>query len=68
MMNEHIHTADDGRGMRDVYVNGNKIDGVTYADTKLGFVIYAPKPFRVEKGKDYVYTRRLEGNVEVVER
>jgi len=52
----------------DVFVNGNIIDGVVYADTKKGVVIFAPKPYRAAKNKDYVYTRRLEGNVEVVER
>ena len=64
-MNEHIHKPDDGRGLRKVFVNGNEIDGVTYADTKLGIVIYAPKPYRVAKGKDYIYTRKLRGTVTV---
>lgn len=64
-MNEHIHTPDDGRGQRKVFVNGNEIDGVNYADTKLGFVIYSPRPYRMAKGKDYVYTRKLRGTVTV---
>lgn len=65
MMNEHIHKPDDGRGLRKVFVNGNEIDGVTYADTKLGIVIYAPKPYRAATGKDYIYTRKLRGTVKV---
>ena len=68
MMNEHIHKPDDGRGIRDVFVNGNLIDGAVYADTKKGVVIFAPKPYRAAKGKDYVYTRRLNGRVEVVDK
>jgi len=68
MMNDHIHTADDGRGLRDVFVNGNLIDGVVYADTKKGVVIFAPKPYRAAKNKDYVYTRKLNGRVEVVDK
>lgn len=64
-MNEHIHKPGDHRGLRKVFVNGNEIDSVTYADTKLGFVIYAPSPYRVAKGKDYIYTRKLRGTVTV---
>lgn len=62
----HVHTPDDGRGKRNVFVNGVLIDGVTYADTLNGLVIYAPKPYRVAKGKDYIYTRKLRGAVTVV--
>ncbi|MBD1602094.1 hypothetical protein [Pseudomonas typographi] len=66
-MNEHIHTPGDGRGRRLVYVNGNAVDGVVWADTKRGIVRYMPKPYRVKRpGGDEVYTRTLRGHVTVV--
>ena len=65
-MVDHIHTPRDGRGLRDVYVNGNLIDGALWADTRKGIVWFYPSPARIAKGKDYVYARRLRGTVEVV--
>ncbi len=61
----HIHTPSDGRGGRYVFVNGNKIDHVIYADTKKGIVKYHPHPIRIKKGSDFVYTRILKGLVTV---
>jgi hypothetical protein len=65
-MLDHIHTPHDGRGLRDVFVNGNKIDSVVFADTKNGVVIFMPKPYRIKKNSDGVYTRKLRGVVTVV--
>lgn len=66
-MAEHIHTPHDGRGRRDVYVNGNKTDFVLWADTRAGVVIYAPHPLRIHRRlRDQVYTRKLRGKVEVI--
>ncbi|MNR52239.1 hypothetical protein D3C85_1720430 [compost metagenome] len=48
-----------------VFLNGNEVDSVVFADTDKGVVRYMPKPYRVEKGKDYVYTRELRGVVTV---
>lgn len=48
-----------------MFVNGNIVGGVVYADTKKGLVVYMPKPYRVARGKDYVYTRKLRGTVTV---
>lgn len=65
-MAEHIHTPHDGRGRRDVYVNGNKTEFVLWADTRAGVVVYAPHPLRVHRRlRDQVYTRKLRGKVEV---
>jgi hypothetical protein len=66
--NSHIHTPDDGRGIRDVFVNGIKVDGVCWADTMRGMVVYYPEPVRVKKNSDRVYSRKLRGHVEVVAR
>lgn len=64
-MADHIHTPNDGRGHRDVFVNGNRIDNVVWADALGGVVWFCPEPIRAAKGKDFLYTRRLRGVVEV---
>lgn len=64
-MAEHIHTPTDGRGLRDVLVNGNRIENVLWADTCAGVVWFCPKPIRLVRGEK-VYARRLRGLVEVV--
>jgi hypothetical protein len=38
MTKDHIHTPDDGRGIRFVFVDGKRVDGVFYADTLKGVV------------------------------
>ncbi|MBF4433211.1 hypothetical protein ERJ77_01610 [Vibrio anguillarum] len=63
--NDHIHTPRDFRGGRHVFVNGNEIRYVIYADTKKGIVKYHPHPVRLKKGSDVVYTRTLKGLVTV---
>ena len=60
-----IHHSGDRRGPRKVFVNGNEIDGVIFADTVRGLVEFAPKPARVKKNSDTVYTRKLRGSVTV---
>lgn len=58
------NTSEIGNHVR-VFVNGNEVESVVSADTDKGVVVYAPKPYRVAKGKDYVYTRKLRGKVTV---
>ena len=65
-MAEHIHRPLDGRGMRKIFVNGNQVDRVFYADTKKGIVDYYPQPIRVHKHGKRMLSRRLRGHVEVV--
>lgn len=48
MSPESIHTPDDGRGPRDVYLNGQLIHRVMYADTKRGIVRCVHAPPRVD--------------------
>lgn len=64
-MADHIHTPGDGRGLRDVFVNGNKVHCAGWADTRAGVVWFFPYPFRLVKGKGVIYARRLRGVVEV---
>lgn len=35
---QHIHTPKDGRGLRDVFVDGKLVNLVFFADTKRGIV------------------------------
>ncbi|MDW2592607.1 hypothetical protein [Citrobacter braakii] len=63
---EHIHYAGDGRrGAREVYLNGERIEHVTYADTKKGIVRYNPHPLRFKPNGD-IQSRTLRGVVEVI--
>ncbi|HFF8583687.1 TPA: hypothetical protein ACGEYN_000604 [Raoultella ornithinolytica] len=67
IMNRNIHFVGDGLGPRKVFVNGNQIDGVFFADIQLGIVRYHPRPFRAHKRrKGELYERTLKGRVEVV--
>lgn len=67
MAADHIHTPGDGRGRRDVFVDGRLVDGVFYADTRRGVVDYYPRPLKLHKHGKRAISRRLHGRVEVVE-
>ena len=62
---ESFHHYNDGRGKRRVYVNGNEIDRVVWCDTSTGIAVFSPYPFRLNRKRDGVYTRRLRGVVTV---
>lgn len=64
-MADHIHTPDDGRGIRDVFVDGQKVGHVFFADTKRGIVDYYPQPPKIDKREKRIISRRLRGRVEV---
>ena len=64
--NKYVHTPYDGRGTRDVFLNGNKIDRVIYADEKRGIVRVVGNPIRIDKWHKRVLWRTLRGRVEVV--
>ena len=42
MQNPYVHYAGDGLGPRDVFVNGNPIRHVVYANEAKGVVEFAP--------------------------
>ena len=63
--NKFVHSCDDGRGLRDVFVDGLKIDRVMYADTKRGIVRVTHSPIRLDKHRKRVLTKTLRGHVEV---
>lgn len=66
MLNQdHIHTPDDGRGLRDVWVDGKKIDKPFFADTRRGIVDYYVSPTKLHKYGKRLITKRIHGEVVV---
>ncbi|EIK4679494.1 hypothetical protein WKT37_004511 [Salmonella enterica] len=62
----HIHYVGDGRsGAREVYLNGERIEHVTYADTNKGIIRYNPYPLRFKPNGE-IQSRTLRGVVEVI--
>ncbi|MCE6007578.1 hypothetical protein [Acinetobacter soli] len=59
------HSANDGKGNRRIYVNGNLVTNVLWANEQRGLVCYSPYPFKINKRKGEIYTRLLRGNVRV---
>lgn len=62
----HVHTGDDGRGVRDVFLNGTLLKHVIYADTKRGIVRVVDNPPNIDKHNKRVLSHTLRGAVEVV--
>ena len=62
-----FHSAKDGKGFRHVYVNGNRIDCVLWANEEQGLVCFMPKRRMTKRNirKGQIYTRLLRGNVRV---
>lgn len=62
---DHIHTPRDGRGFRDVYVNGGLVKKAFYADTRKGVVRHYLTPLRLNKSRDCAATRTKRGKVTI---
>lgn len=62
---DHVHTWDDGRGRRLVFVDDIECSYVTYADIRLGIVVTANQPISVLPGTDYIDQFVLMGDVRV---
>lgn len=65
MKADHIHTPKDGRGPRDVFVDGKLVDGVFFADTRRGIVRAYRRPLKLDKWRKRVLSETLHGIVEV---
>lgn len=67
MKRSDFHYVGDGRGRRRVYINGNQINHVVWADIGKGVLLFHPHPFRRHKNRrDEIYSRKLRGNIEIV--
>lgn len=62
-----FHSAKDGKGRRYVYVNGNRINCVLWANEEQGLVCFMPhrRLTKKDKRKGEIYTRLLRGAVKV---
>ena len=70
MMDSHIHKPGDGRGRRDVLLNGKPLKRCIYADTKRGIadvhVLDDQGRLKIHKRGKRPLSKRLRGKVEVV--
>lgn len=48
---EHVHFFDDGRGRRDVFIDGKQVSYVTYCDIKAGVAVVFDDPVKSSDGK-----------------
>lgn len=62
-----FHSVNDGKGPRYVYVNGNRIKCVLWANEEQGLVCFRPhrRLTKRDKRKGEIYTRLLRGAVKV---
>lgn len=62
-----FHSAKDGKGIRHVFVNGNRIKCVMWANVEQGLVCFVPhrRLTKKDRRKGKIYTRLLRGNVTV---
>ena len=65
IVSPEIHPPSDGRGARNVYVNGSVIANVVLADERRGRVVYYPTPIRLDKHRKRILTKTLRGEVVV---
>lgn len=60
-----FHSAIDGKGRRNVTLNGIPVRNVIWANEEMGLLCFSPIPLRLNKRKDEFYTRLLRGKVVV---
>lgn len=65
MRREHVHVPGDGRGPRQVYVDGRPVMRVVYADTRRGIVRYYDDPPKMDKRRKRIIVRTRRGVVTV---
>jgi len=61
-----IHAADDGRGLRKVFLDGVEHRLVVFADARRGIVDRFRQPLTIHRRDQRLITERLHGSVEVV--
>lgn len=69
-MDSHIHKPNDGRGQREVFLNGKRLTHCIYADTKRGIVdvhvLNDRGHIKIHKRGKRPLSKRYRGKVEVV--
>ncbi|HFG4486367.1 hypothetical protein [Acinetobacter baumannii] len=60
-----FHSVSDGKGKRRVFVNGNAVKRVLWANVEQGLVCFYPYPYRINNRKNEVQTMLLRGQVTV---
>ena len=63
---DHIHTPGDGRGSRQVYIDGLLCSRVVKADTQAGTVEVVTNPVTVDLETGHIKTLTLHGRVTVI--
>ena len=48
---EHVHYYDDGRGWREVIIDGQPVSHVIWCDTKAGIAVVADQPLKSSDGE-----------------
>lgn len=66
MAEAHIHTVDDERGYRDVFLDGEKVSHCVYADTQAGVVECYADSLRIDPVSGQIVKMRRTGVVTVV--
>lgn len=61
-----VHTPDDGRGLRKVFLDGEEVRMAVFADQKRGIVDRYRQPLKIHSRDERLITERLHGRVEVV--
>lgn len=63
---EHVHSWDDGRGHRNVFIDGQLTTNVIWCDTKAGIAVAADSPLKSSDGETIDF-HPVWGEVVVVE-
>ena len=61
-----IYTADNIKIPASAFCNSVEIDEAISVDTSKGEILYAPRPVRVKKNTNEIYTRKVRGKCWVV--
>lgn len=65
MADQQIHTPHDGRGVREVFIDGKRLDGCFYADVRKGVARCYRKPLKIHKRKRECIAKTFRGKVTV---
>lgn len=65
MVDQLVHTPQDGRAPRLVFLNGKPLDNCVYANERKSKVRVIPRPIRLHKYRKRVLEKTLYGRVTV---